>query len=172
VLDKLVDAIIEFLDLFRFWEVVRQYEVGVRLRLGKYWDTLEPGRLYFRAPFGIDEIMTDYATPTARQLEQQVITLRDGVTIVVTPIITYQPHDPYKYFLEVETPESAIGDCARGTIREILSAMTYDEAQSPAVTETVTAAVRKMGYKWGIKVITVAMADLAKVRAYRIYGGQ
>ena len=168
--DRLVEKFLEFLDLFRFFEVVNEYEVAVLLRFGAFWKVLEPGRIHFRAPFGIDSVLTDIGVPTAYNLPEQVVTLRCGATICVTPVVTTRINDVQRYFLDVENPESALADAAGGTIRQVLTGMDYAEARSEYVTEALTKAVRKSAWRWGMEVMSVQLSDLAKVRAYRIYG--
>lgn len=70
-----------------------------------------------------------------------------------------------------ENAETAVRDAARGTIRETMQALTWEQLLSSNLTEILTRAVRKMAWKWGIEVIQVSLADICKVKVLRVVDG-
>lgn len=173
--DRLFDFLRDAVGLFRCGVVVDSYQVAVILRLGRPRKIItEPG-FYWMAPFYIDTVLADTAVLSARDMPMQVLTLRDGTSVAAGPVISFETSDPEKFFLHVDNAEAAILDAARGTIREVLSKLTWEEASGQgevSVTELLTKAVRKMAWRYGIEVKQVALSDLAKVRTYRLITGE
>lgn len=174
MLDRLFDFLRDAIGLFKLGAVVDAYECAIILRFGRLRKVItEPG-YYWMAPFYIDRIISDTAVVAARELPTQLVTLADGVTIAVQPIISFRTSDPEKFFLAVDDAEAALTDASRGTVRDVLAALTWPDvsgSNGPLVTEKLTKAVRKMAWQYGIEVVKVAPADLAKVRAFRFITG-
>lgn len=174
MLDRLFDFLREFITLFRFAVVVDVFEQGVILRFGRLHKVLvEPG-FYWLIPFGVDRPITENAALEARNLPAQSLTLRCGTSVLAAPVISYRMADPVKFIVEVDDADSAITDVARGTIREVLCQMTWDEitATDSPVLDQMTKAVRKEARRFGIEVTRVTLADLAKVRVLRLVTGE
>jgi membrane protease subunit HflC len=173
VLDRLLDLVLDFIGIFRFGVVLDNFENGVILRFGKLRTVMtEPG-FYWLAPFYIDRAITDTSVIAARDLPTQSVTLSDGVTVIAGPVVSFKTSDPEKFFLQVDNAEAALADSARGTIREVLSGMTWDQVSGPdqAVAEALTKAVRKQAWKFGIEVTQVSLADLARAKVLRVVTG-
>lgn len=173
MLDRLIDFVVQFLYLFRFGVVVDQYEVGVILRLGKLRKVLGPG-FHWMLPFAIESVLTDRSVPTATDLPMQFLVLACGKVVAVGPVVTFRTNDAVKFLLESDDAESALRDSARGTVREVLSCMTWKQLVSDpkGVEEILTRAVRKMAWRWGIEVTRVALSDLAPARVLRLITGE
>ena len=75
MLDRLIDVLVQFIDLFRFWTVVRVYEGVVRLRLGTNPVVLAPG-FHWIAPFRIDHLLVEWVVPRIHGLPPQTVTVR------------------------------------------------------------------------------------------------
>lgn len=173
MLDRLFDFLRDFIGLFKCAVVVDQYEIGLVLRLGKLHKIMEKPGFYWLAPFYIDRAMTDTCVLTARDLPMQSVTLADGTTVAVGPVVSFKTNDAQKFFLEVDNAEAVLRDSARGTIREVLSAMTWDQVADPngAALDELTKAVRKQAWRFGIEVTQVKLADLSKARTLRLITG-
>lgn len=173
MLDRLFDFLRDFIGIFRFAVVVDAYERGLILRFGKLHKVMNEPGFYWMAPFYIDRAITDTAVIAARDLPVQVVTLASGESVVAGPVVSFRTNDPVKFFLEVDDAEAALRDFARGTIREVMSGMTWAEvsAGDGKVGEELTRAVRKQAWKFGIEVTQVSLADLCKVRTYRLVTG-
>lgn len=172
--DRFIDFLLQWLNLFRFWEVVDQYNQGLLLRLGKAGRVLEPG-LHFRWPFGIDRVIEDQVVPRVHRLPAQTVTLRDGSTVVVEPIVTFLVKDFRKFICEVENAEGAILDTVAATVRRRLASSTWevlvDGERSENLEEDMTKAAKSKGRRWGIEILQVAFASLAKAKTIRLIGG-
>lgn len=171
MLDRLIDLLVSFLGLFRFWIVVEPYEQIVVTRLGPVHRVLETSGFYWKMPFNIDREVGDIVVPCTHDMATQCFTLRDGTTVAVGPVITYKTNDVEKLLMEADNAEAAVRDAARGTIRETLQPMTWEELLSSDLTEILTKAVRRTAWRWGVEVLQVSLADVCKVRVVRVITG-
>lgn len=173
MLDRLIDLLRDAVGMFRIGVVRDEFEAGIILRFGRLHRVMDHAGYYWLAPFYIDRPITDTSVIAARDLPMQSVTLADGVSIVVGPVVSFRTSDPVKFFLEVDDAEAALRDSARGTIREVLSGMTWEQVSSPDgdVADALTKAVRKLAWRFGIEVTRVSLADLCKTRTYRLVTG-
>lgn len=171
MLDRLIDLLVSVARWFRFWTVVEVYKRGVRLRLGINPTLLEPG-FHFLIPFGIDQVIEDHIVPRVHRPNAQTITLKDGVTVVLEPIITFKVNDMMKFVLEVDNAQAAILDTVSGEILTTVAAYTWPELleQSTAgsLRDALTKSTRKLGFKWGIEILKVGFSSIGKVRNLRL----
>jgi regulator of protease activity HflC (stomatin/prohibitin superfamily) len=170
VLDRLVDFLIQFLDLFKFWCVLNPFERGVLLRLGKFKRIVEPG-LTWLWPFGVDHVMWESVVPRTHSLVDQSCTTRDGKQVGLQAVITYKIRDIDVALLEVEHHEDALRDSCSGTIGQVMSTFTWEEITAgEAVTEKITKACRQKGFKYGLEVMSVQFASMGLVKTLRLLG--
>lgn len=167
--DRLVDLLVNFIELFYFACTIRQYEQGVVFTLGKATRVLKPG-FHFVAPFGIEEVFRANVVPEARALTPQAITTRDGVGVVITAVLTWSIRDIKTYICEVENAEGVLADASRGNIRRLIAGKTWDELREAGgdLDTLLTKAVRRQAFRWGIEVHTVTLADVARARTMRV----
>ena len=166
--DRLVDTILQFIELGKFWYVIQPYEAGVRTRLGKFVDILEPG-FHWCFPLGIDHVMSEYTVPRTHTLGAQSATTSDGIAIGFEAVITVKVRDIKAALLEVEHSEDAIKDSCAGTIGQVLSTVTWNAIlDGEAVLEKITAACRKKGFRYGLEVMGVQFSSMAKTRSIRL----
>lgn len=171
MLDRLIDLLVSFIDLFRFWIVVEPYEQIVVTRLGPVHRILKTPGFYWKLPFNIDREAVDVVVPSAHDMPMQCFTLADGTTVAVGPVITFRTNDVEKLLMGAENAEAAVRDAARGTIRETLQPLRWPDLLREDLTELLTKAVRKMAWKWGVEVLQVSLADVCKVRVVRVITG-
>lgn len=173
--DRLVDVLLQFIGLFRFFVVVDAWQQGVRLRLGKPSPAVGPG-LHWLVPFGVDRMVRWGVVPDVHKLEAQTVTLADGHTVVVEPIVTFQVSDLVKFLCEVEDAETAICDTVAAVVRRRLSGAGWetllDSERSERLEGAITTESRRLAKKWGIEILTVAFASLARARTIRLIGGR
>lgn len=166
--DRLVELLISCVDLLRFWVIIRPYESGVKLRLGKFVGVLEPGWNWM-IPLGIDQYEHEHIVPRTHTLDPQSVTLADGKQVGFQAVITYKVRDIKVALLEVEDSEHAIKDACAGTIAHTVSVCTWDElVQSEDWVDRVLSAVRKRGFKFGLEITSVQFSTLALVKTLRI----
>ena len=166
--DRLIDILLQFVDLFRFFIVVDEFEKAVVLRLGKFHKTLEPG-FHFLLPFNIDNAIVDNVVPRTVNLGAQGLTTKDGKTITLSAVVTAQIRDIRKATLEVERVNDALVDSCYATIGDLVVAHDWDTVRTQEFSETITKACRRQAFKYGIEILRVQLSDLTPSRAIRLF---
>jgi regulator of protease activity HflC (stomatin/prohibitin superfamily) len=165
--DKLVDTLLNFLHLFKFWIVFQPYEAGVQIRLGKFRKVLEPG-FHWVLPFGVDYCVAEHTTPTTHSLGDESVTSRDGKSVGFHAIVTYRVSNIQKATLEVSDVNHAVLDSTSGEIGRVMRELTWEEMLAGDLQDKLSAVCRKQGWKYGIEILRVQLAGLALVRSIRI----
>lgn len=168
MIDKLIDFLIGIIDLFRFWQIVDEYERGIVLRLGRFHREIGPG-LHWQIPFGVDRPLVDNVVPRTINLGEQSLTTSDGKGVVISGVVTARIHSIKKSILEVESVDQALMDACGGEISSVVSAATWDELHTGALAEKLTDVCRKRGWRWGIEIIQVQLTDLTLARSIRLW---
>jgi regulator of protease activity HflC (stomatin/prohibitin superfamily) len=167
MLDRLLDFLIQFIELFRFWAVIKQYEAGVLLRLGKFVRTVECG-IHWRIPFGVDEYITDYIVPMTYSLGNESVTTADGRSIGFHAVVTSRVRDIQKAILEIHDVDHAVRDACSGEIGRVLRESTWQEVLAPDILDRLTSACRRRGFRYGIEILSVQLAGLTLCKTLRL----
>ena len=142
-------------------KVVRQSEVKIVERFGKYYKTAQAG-LNFIFPF-VDNIraVVSLKQQTMDVTPQSVIT-KDNVTITIDTVVFYQITEPIKAVYEIESLQKGIAYIAITTIRDIVGKMDLDSTFSSR--DTINTQLREVldeaTDKWGCKVDRVEIKDI------------
>lgn len=167
MLDKLVDLLTTWLNLFRFWIVVEPFEAGIVTRLGKFNREIGPG-LHWLIPFGVDNAFTEFMTSRAATLGEQSITTADGKSIGLQAVVTYKIHNARKALLEVHDVVDCVLDATQGIIGTTLSSMTWVDIHTSNTTEVLTAVCRQRAFKLGVEIQAVQLASLGLAKTIRL----
>lgn len=167
--DKLFDFIFEFLDLFRFWQVIDAYEEGVVLRWGKFHHVVKPGYRWL-LPLGIDRVMVNNVVPASMALSEQSLVSKDGRRIVVAAVLMWKIFEIRRCLLDVEDAEETLADIALGFIQEAVEETTWDDIRTHEFRKTVKKRVQRTAREWGITVYSVKFATLTDSRTIRLLG--
>jgi regulator of protease activity HflC (stomatin/prohibitin superfamily) len=166
--DKLIDLIIQFIKLFQFWTVLAQYKGGIRLRLGKFNKVLKPG-FHWMLPFNIDTAIWDNVVIETMRLKPQSLTTKDGKSIVVSSVVTFDIEDVVKFMLEVEGRNAIIEDSGYGATSSFIMEHTWDELNAMKdIGYELAKVVRRQAKKYGANVITVQLVDFTLCRSIRL----
>lgn len=142
-------------------KVVRQSEVKIVERFGKYYKTAEAG-LNFILPF-VDNIraVVSLKQQTMDVTPQSVIT-KDNVTITIDTVVFYQITEPIKAVYEIESLQKGIAYIAITTIRDIVGKMDLDSTFSSrdAINTQLRDVLDEATDKWGCKVDRVEIKDI------------
>ena len=169
MLNRLIDLLLDLIALFYFGTVVAVYERAVVLRLGKFSRELQPG-FHWVWPFAIEEVLKVNVVPESNDLPAQALTTADGRNIVASAVVVYRVRDVRKLLLETEDAETVLADASRGTIRQHLCRLTWDEIRQPGskIDDDLTRAVRSNAFRWGIEVLSVMLSDLSRTAVLRL----
>jgi regulator of protease activity HflC (stomatin/prohibitin superfamily) len=165
--DRLIDFLLESLKMFQFWVVLDPYERGVLLRLGRFTRVLDPG-LHFLWPMFVDRVIAENVVPRTHRITGLATTTNDGKAVGFDAVITYRISDVLKAVLEAERVEDAIADSCAGIICTHLSGLSWDAIVHQGAPESLTAACRKRGWKWGVEIQSVQLVGTALVRSIRL----
>jgi regulator of protease activity HflC (stomatin/prohibitin superfamily) len=167
VFDKLFDTIVQFASLFKFWQVVDEYQKGIILRLGKFNRVMGPG-LHFLVPFGVDRTIEVTTVTKTADLYPAFLTIKDGTTVSASVIIRYNIRDVKKALLEVDHVMDAIKDAVNGHVSRLVRMSTWDELSSAEFAENLPKECRKRAWRYGIEIEDVILNDLCRTRAIAI----
>ena len=146
--------------LFAVIRQVNAYEIGVRLRLGKYHDMLNPG-WNFVIPFLDQVIMVDLRTQVLDVPRQEVIT-KDNSPTMVDAVIYFRVADGKRAILEVTSYRQAIITMAQTTLRSVIGDMELDHVLSNR--DKINIGLRDRldieTDKWGVKVENVEIREV------------
>lgn len=168
MLDRLIDALIQWASWFLPFAVLDAFQEGVVLRLGNYHRTLEPG-FHWIIPCGIERVIDDNVVPRTVNLQAQSLTTKDGVSVVVGGVVTASIYNIRKALLEVEAVDDALRDSCLGAISQAVHASTWEQLQAEEFATELTKACAKQATEYGIRIKRVQMSDLARVRAIRLH---
>ena len=151
---------IALVSLARSARVVRQYEKGLVLRLGKYRATVDSG-LTFLVPMIEDMIKVDMRERVINVEPQKVIT-KDNVSVTVDAVIYYRISDPVKATFEVQNFGYAATTLAQTNLRNLIGDKSLDETLTAR--DTINANLRNVldeaTNTWGVKVTRVEVQKI------------
>ncbi|MCU1498906.1 MAG: hypothetical protein JWM47_2859 [Acidimicrobiales bacterium] len=136
-------------------KIVQPFQRGVKERLGKYSETLDPG-LRMIVPF-VDKIrLVDMREQVVDVPPQEVITA-DNVVVSVDAVIYYEPTDPQRLIYNVANFILAITKLAQTNLRNVVGDMQLDQALTSR--DTINHGLRDIlddaTDKWGVRVVRV-----------------
>lgn len=157
----LVIALLVIVILVRSVRIVRQAQVYVIERLGKFHRLMESG-IHIVVPF-IDRIVSikDLREMVVDFPPQSMIT-KDNVSIQIDTVVYFQITDPVRNQYEIANPILAIENLTATTLRNLVGELDLDETLTSR--DTVNAKLRTVldeaTDKWGIKVNRVEIKNI------------
>lgn len=136
-------------------KIIQPYQRGVKERLGKYRETLDPG-LRLIIPF-IDKVrLVDMREQVVDVPPQEVIT-KDNVVVSVDAVVYYEPTDPQRLVYNVANFILAVTKLAQTNLRNVVGDMQLDEALTSR--DKINLDLRQIlddaTDKWGVRVVRV-----------------
>ena len=153
-------VVVVLIILGKALRVLKEYERGVVLRLGKFHMTKEPG-LRLIIPW-IDKMTKIPIRIVTMDVPSQEVITKDNVSVKVNAVVYFRVMDPEKAFLEVEEYLQATSQIAQTTLRSVLGQAELDELLSnrEELNMELQTIVDKLTDPWGIKVTTVEVKDV------------
>lgn len=141
-------------------KIVRQYEKGLVLRLGRYRSTVDPG-VTFIVPFIESIIKIDMRERVINVPPQDVIT-EDNVGVIVDAVIYYKVVDPVKAEFEVESFDIAATTLAQTNLRNIIGEKNLDETLTArdAINAELRTVLDEATDNWGVKITRVEVQKI------------
>ena len=146
---------------FKTIKIVKQSEVYIIERLGKFYKVADAG-LTIIVPF-MDQVrsVVSLKQQTMDVPPQGVIT-QDNVTITIDTVVFYKITDPAKAVYEIQSLKKGIEYLAITTIRDIVGKMDLDETFSSrdAINDKLRVILDEATDQWGCKVDRVEIKDI------------
>ncbi|MBR6033154.1 MAG: SPFH/Band 7/PHB domain protein [Clostridia bacterium] len=153
--------IIVLIIAFKSIKVVRQAEVYVIERLGKFHKIADAG-LTTIVPF-VDHVRSVVSLKQqTMDIPPQGVITKDNVTITIDTVVFYQITDPAKAVYEIQSLKKGIEYLAITTIRDIVGKMDLDETFSSrdAINTQLRVILDEATDKWGCKIDRVEIKDI------------
>jgi regulator of protease activity HflC (stomatin/prohibitin superfamily) len=142
-------------------KIIKQSEVAIVERLGKYNRKLNPGIHYVIPVFDriLDRI--DMRTQVLESPSQSVIT-KDNVGVEISTVTWYRIVDPSKSVYEIGDLKSSIFNIIATTLRDVIGQLELDDTYSSrdVVKAKLGMALDEATNNWGIKVERVEVKDI------------
>lgn len=167
MLDRLIDLIVGLLESARPWVVIRDYQEGVQMRLGRWKRNLLPG-FHWLIPFAdhVDVVVTVWTTIT---LPGQTVATKDGKVIAVKGMVKYRVSDAKAFTMDCYDAKDALSDIACGLIFHVVHTKTYEECLADDLVMEVSLPLKKASKKWGITVGEFTLTDFAEAMNVRLF---
>jgi regulator of protease activity HflC (stomatin/prohibitin superfamily) len=153
-------AVLGLATLARAARIVRQYERGLVMRLGKFHAMASSG-LTFIVPYIDDMIRVDMRERVINVMPQKVIT-KDNVTVEVDAVIYYKVIDPVKSQFEVQNFDYACTTLAQTNLRNLVGDKTLDETlvARDIINTNLRDVLDEATNTWGVKVTRVEVQKI------------
>lgn len=141
-------------------KIIREYERGVILRLGRLVAARGPGIIYV-IPFVEQMYRMDLRTVTLDVPSQDVIT-RDNVSVKVSAVIYFRVVDPSRAVVDVQNYLYATSQLAQTTLRSVCGQAQLDELliEREKFNERLQEIIDTNTEPWGIKVMLVEIKHI------------
>ena len=146
---------------FKTIKVVRQSEVYLIERLGKFHKIAEAG-LTIIVPF-VDHVRSVVSLKQqTMDIPPQGVITKDNVTITIDTVVFYRITDPAKAVYEIQSLKKGIEYLAITTIRDIVGKMDLDATFSSrdAINDNLRTILDEATDKWGCKIDRVEIKDI------------
>lgn len=165
--DWVIDKFAEHLSPFY---VIRDYEAGIKMRLGHRRGRSKVG-VNWKWPF-IDEVHTCYTKPDTFKIENVTVTTSDDVTASFGAIIEYQIVDPEAFLLDYNEALGNMHDFARMSVAYQLMSCAWKDCKERSTWTKIKNKLKDECKPMGIEVLQVMFADIARVRALALFQKQ
>ena len=146
---------------FKSIKIVKQAEVYVIERLGKFYKVADAGLTIIIPFFDHVRSVVSLKQQTMDVPPQGVIT-KDNVTITIDTVVFYQITDPAKAVYEIKNIKKGIEYLAITTIRDIIGKMDLDETFSSrdGINNQLRVVLDEATDRWGCKIDRVEIKDI------------
>lgn len=144
--------------LFAGVRVIKEFERGVILRLGKFVAPPRAPGLTWIIP-GVDKMYLVDLRTVARDVPPQDVITRDNVSVKVNAVIYFRVVAPERSILNVENYLYATSQYAQTTLRSILGQHELDELLSAReqINQKLQEVIDRHTDPWGVKVTSVEL---------------
>jgi len=147
--------------------ILRCYEGGVLLRIGKYKHELKEG-WNWKLPI-IDEIHTVIKTIDTFHVAAVDITTLDGKQVSVEPIIKFDIVDFKKYLVDTNNASDNLHDVVRGVIADHLTDCNWDEIKDKKTLTQIKNKLKNEADDVGVNIIKVYFGRVVTTKMFTVF---
>ena len=153
-------AVLALIGLAMALKVVKQYERGVLLRLGRVRSERQPG-LRVIIPV-VDTLQRVSLRVVTLPIQAQEIITRDNVSVVISGVAYFRVVDAIKSVVAIENVYAAIDQIAQTTLRKVVGQHSLDEtlAETDRINQDIRAILDLTTLEWGVEVTLVELKDI------------
>ncbi len=171
-LADLLQPVLEFLEKRRIIVVVRDWEQGVRVRLGRISKLLTSknglfGRGLHFGWFMIDEFYVDEVNLSIADTDSQTLVTKDGKVITISMTVSFKIYDLSLLYEHIQDPEDSLTNRVMAICARKVSMLKYDDLATLLATAVNMSAAGSL-YSWGVIVKDVDIVNCAPTRAIRL----
>lgn len=183
-IEKLVDVLLQFIDLFRFWAVVKEGNVIVIYTLGKLTRTLTPkagwfkSGLYFKGPLNIEQDTEISVREESFVVANQDLMTSDGRTVRVSGCFRLQilPDKANIWDTTLGSETQALPALLRAAIAETLLRRPYEDLMATdelkELKQDILERARKELNRYGYKIYDFWWIERTSGKTYRLITGE
>lgn len=163
-------ALIAIIILIKGFRIVKQSQVMVIERLGKFYKLLKPGvhviiplvdaprpflsKIGYAKDIDLREQVLD--------IDPQSVISKDNVVLIVDAILYYQIIDPIKASYEIANVTDSIGRLTQTTLRSVIGEMELDDtlASRDTINARLQTVLDEASDPWGVKVTRVELSQI------------
>ena len=144
--------------------IIRQYERGVKFRLGRYVGTKSPG-LAFLIPI-IDRIQKVDMREAVIDEPPQTAISKDNALVDIDFVVFLQVGDAEAAVINVRSYESAVRNLATTTLRAVIGEMEVEEVLSKrdSINQRLQLKISQETVRWGVEVKAVEIREVRPQR--------
>ncbi len=147
-----------------FFVIIRQYERGVKFRLGRYVGTKAPG-LAFLIPI-VDRIQKVDMREVVIDEPPQTAISKDNALVDVDFVVFLQVSDAEAAVINIRSYESAVRNLATTTLRAVIGEMDVEEVLSKrdSINQRLQVKISQETVRWGVEVKAVEIREVRPQR--------
>ncbi len=147
--------------------VLREYEAGVVLRLGRLHRKMKKG-INWKFPF-IEEIHTCNAMPDTYRITGNDVTTADGQTMTIGISIEYSIIDEVKWLIDNNDSVTNLHDIAWGVAGEFLVEKNWEDYKEKPTRTQLKNKIQDKCEHLGVKIESVYFGNIVKSRVFTVY---
>lgn len=157
ILSQVGLLIFALFTLFKGMRFVKEGERGLKLRFGKVVrnragepKVMEPGFIIL-IPY-VESLVKRHVRQQPIPLDEQVITLKSGLTFRVAGILFIRVEDIYKALFDISDLDLSVKEEGMGRVRDIVAGHEdhSDLAETEKIAETIKQKIREKTDRWGV----------------------
>ncbi len=141
-------------------KIIKEYQRGVKLRLGKYVGMLEPG-LHIIIPF-IEKLYIIDTRITTVDIPKQEVMTKDNVSVYVNAVIYMRVEDPVKAVLKITDYYYAVAQYGQTALRDVIGNVDLDEllTNREEIANEIKRIVDEETAEWGVDITAIKIQDI------------